>query len=166
MLTRGSLLLRVMQSQAAIRMVKLLGGSPTPISPSELYTALQQGIVDGAENNPPTFYLTRDYEICKYYTLDEHTSLPDELVIGTVAWNKLSKKEQQWLKEAAEESTKYQKEIWREAELEALEEVKKAGVEVFRVDKDAFREKVQPMYDEFSKDPKLKILIDKIQKTE
>lgn len=158
--------IRVMQSQAAIRMVKLLGGSPTPISPSELYTALQQGIVDGAENNPPTFYLTRDYEICKYYTLDEHTSLPDELVIGTPVWNKLSEKEQKWLKEAAVESTEYQKEIWREAELEALEEVKKAGVEIFRVDKDEFRAKVQPMYDEFAKEPKLKTLIEKIQKTE
>ncbi|WP_317191842.1 TRAP transporter substrate-binding protein [Salegentibacter maritimus] len=157
--------IRVMQNQAAIRMVKLLGGSPTPISPSELYTALQQGIVDGAENNPPTFHLTRDYEICKYYTLDEHTSLPDELVIGTPVWNKLSNEEQKWLKEAAVESTKYQKEIWREAELEALEEVKKAGVEIFRVDKDKFRAKVKPMYEEFAKNPQLKTLIDKIQKT-
>lgn len=157
--------IRVMQSQAAIRMVRLLGGSPTPIAPSELYTALQQGIVDGAENNPPTFYLTRDYEVCKYYTLDEHTAIPDELVIGTPVWNKLSKEEQKWLKEAAVESTKYQKKIWREAELHALEEVKKAGVEVFEVDKDEFRELVQPMYDEFALDPKLNSIIERIQQT-
>ncbi|MCM4157925.1 TRAP transporter substrate-binding protein [Gramella sp. AN32] len=158
--------LRVMESQTAIQMVKLLGGSPTPISSGELYTALQQGIVDGAENNPPTFYLTRDYEVCKYYILDEHTAIPDELVIGTPLWNKLTKQEQEWLKEAAVESTEYQKEIWRKAELHALEEVKKAGVTVFEAKKDEFKELVKPMYVEFALDPKMEILIEEIQNTE
>lgn len=65
--------IRVMESQTAIDMVKSFGGSPTPISWGELYTALQQGVVDGAENNPPSFYLSRHYEVCKYYIIDEHT---------------------------------------------------------------------------------------------
>ena len=65
---------RVMESQTAINMVKALGGSPTPIAWGELYTALQQGIVDGAENNLPSFYTSRHYEICKYYTMDQHTA--------------------------------------------------------------------------------------------
>jgi tripartite ATP-independent transporter DctP family solute receptor len=157
--------LRVMESNTAINMVKHLGGSPTPIAWGELYTALQQGIVDGAENNLPSFYLSRHYEVCKYFVVDEHTSLPDVLVISTLIWNKFSPQEQQWIKEAAEESSEYQKGIWREAELEALAEIQKAGVTVTIPDKDLFRAKVQPMYDEFSKDPGMKKIIEAIQET-
>lgn len=155
--------LRVMESATAINMVKSLGGSPTPIAWGELYTALQQGIVDGAENNLPSFYLSRHYEVCKYFVVDEHTSLPDELVISTLVWNKLSEQEQTWLKEAAMESSEYQKGIWREAELEALEEIQKAGVTVTVPNKELFRERVQPMYEEFSKDPEMKKIIEAIQ---
>jgi len=102
---------RVMESVTAIDMVRGLGGSPTPISWGELYTALQQGVVDGAENNPPSFYLSRHYEVCKYYTLDEHTMLPDVLIIGTQIWDKLSKQEQNWLQEAVDKSVKYQRKL-------------------------------------------------------
>lgn len=158
--------MRVMESQTAINMVKYLGGSPTPIAWGELYTALQQGIVDGAENNLPSFHLSRHYEVCKYYLVDEHTALPDELVIGTPVWNKLSGEQQTWLKEAAMESSEYQKELWREAELKALEEIKAAGVTVIQAEKEKFREKVQPMYDEFSKDPEMKQIIQDIQAVE
>lgn len=155
--------LRVMESQTAINMVKNLGGSPTPIAWGELYTALQQGIVDGAENNLPSFYLSRHYEVCKYFILDEHTALPDELVIGTPVWNQLSAQEQKWLKEAAMESSEYEKEIWRKAELHALEEIKKAGVQVIEANKDEFRDLVKPMYEEFSLDPEMRAIIEKIQ---
>lgn len=155
--------LRVMESQTAIEMVKNLGGSPTPIAWGELYTALQQGIVDGAENNLPSFYLSRHYEVCKYFIMDEHTALPDELVIGTPVWNKLSKQERQWLMEAAAESSEYQKEIWREAELDALKEIKKSGVTVYEARKDDFRELVKPMYDEFIKDQEMRKIIESIQ---
>lgn len=155
--------LRVMESNTAINMVKSLGGSPTPIAWGELYTALQQGIVDGAENNLPSFYLSRHYEVCKFFVVDEHTSLPDILVISTVIWNKFSPQEQKWIKEAAEESSEYQKVIWREAEMEALEEIKKAGVTITVPDKELFRAGVKPMYDEFSKDPEMKEIIEAIQ---
>ncbi|MDT0644645.1 TRAP transporter substrate-binding protein [Zunongwangia sp. F363] len=158
--------LRVMESQTAINMVKNLGGSPTPIAWGELYTALQQGIVDGAENNLPSFYLSRHYEVCKYFLVDEHTALPDELVIGTPVWNDLSEQEQQWLKEAAMESSEYEKKLWREAELEALEQIQEAGVTVIEADKEKFREKVQPMYKEFSQDPKMAKIIEEIQAVE
>ncbi|MBK5193688.1 MAG: TRAP transporter substrate-binding protein [Flavobacteriaceae bacterium] len=154
---------RVQESITAMNLVKSFGGSPTPIAWGELYTALQQGIVDGAENNLPSFYLSRHYEVCKYLILDEHTAIPDELLISTLVWNKLSLKEQQWLKEAAMESSEFQKKIWLEAELEALSEVQKAGVIVTRPDKDLFREKVQSMYKEFFQDPEMKKKIEAIQ---
>ena len=155
--------IRVQESITAMNLVKSFGGSPTPIAWGELYTALQQGIVDGAENNLPSFYLSRHYEVCKYLVLDEHTAIPDELLISTLVWNKLSLKEQQWLKEAAMESSEYQKGLWSKSELDALEEIKKAGVKVIRPDKDLFREKVQPMYKEFSQDPEMKKTIEAIQ---
>src|SRR5690606_1444948 len=79
--------IRVMESVTAMNMIKSMGGAPTPISSGELYTALQQGVVDGAENNPPTFYLSREYEVCKYFSLDEHTTIPDVLIMSTHLWN-------------------------------------------------------------------------------
>ena len=82
--------IRVQESQTAIDMVKSFGGSPTPISWGELYTALQQGVVDGAENNPPSFVSSNHFEVCKFYTLDEHTSIPDVLVMGTKFWDTLT----------------------------------------------------------------------------
>ncbi|TQI69321.1 tripartite ATP-independent transporter DctP family solute receptor [Gramella sp. Hel_I_59] len=155
--------LRVMESQTAINMVKNLGGSPTPIAWGELYTALQQGIVDGAENNLPSFHLSRHYEVCKYFLVDEHTALPDMLVIGTPVWNKLSDDEKKWLKEAAMESSEHQKKLWRDAELEALAKIKEAGVQVLQANKDEFRDMVQPMYDEFKEDADMKKIIEEIQ---
>ncbi|MBD0834161.1 TRAP transporter substrate-binding protein [Aestuariibaculum suncheonense] len=155
--------LRVMESVTAIEMVKALGGSPTPISWGELYTSLQQGVVDGAENNPPSFYLSRHYEVCKYYTLDEHTVLPDVLVIGTSTWNKLSKQEQEWLQASVDKSVAYQRKLWADAEEEALNEVQKAGVEVIRPDKTLFQEKVKTVYDGYKSDAVVSKLIEDIQ---
>lgn len=157
--------IRVMESQTAVNMVKNLGGSPTPIAWGELYTALQQGIVDGAENNLPSFYLSYHYEVCKYYIVDEHTALPDVLMISTIVWNKLSEQEKKWLEEAARESAVYEKKIWKEAEEHALEKIKEEGVEVIYPEKEAFRERVQPMYEAFMQDPEMERIIKGIQAT-
>ena len=157
--------IRVMESATAVDMVKELGGSPTPISWGELYTSLQQGVVDGAENNPPSFYLSRHYEVCKFYSLDEHTVLPDVLLIGTYVWDKLTEQEQKWLSAAVKESVKYQRILWAKAEEEALREVQKAGVEIFRPDKTLFADKVQPIYEGYKDDPEIYSLIKQIQQT-
>ena len=133
---------RVLPSRASIDMVKALGGSATPISWGELYTALQQGVVDGAENNPPSYYLSKHYETSKYYTLDEHTSVPDLLIISTRVWDGLSAQEQTWLKQAMAESTAYQRELWKKASEDALEKVAAAGVTIIRPDKKPFQDAV------------------------
>lgn len=138
--------IRVMKSITSVKMVQSLGGSATPIPWGELYTALQQGVVDGAENNPPSFYLSRHYEVCKYYSLDEHTAVPDILLMSTVVWNKLSAQEQQWVQEAVEESVVHQKKLWQEACDEAFREVQKGGVEITYPDKAPFREAVRDMH--------------------
>lgn len=157
--------IRVMESATAVNMVKALGGSPTPISWGELYTSLQQGVVDGAENNPPSFYLSRHYEVCKYYSLDEHTVLPDVLLIGTYAYDKLNEQEKKWLNESVKESVKYQRILWAEAEAEALREVQKAGVEITRPDKSLFAEKVAGIFESYKDDKEIYPLIKQIQET-
>ena len=101
--------------------------------------------------------------MCKYYIVDEHTALPDELLISTLIWDDLSNQEQKWVKEAAMESLEFEKKIWHEAELEALAEIKKAGVEVIYPDKEPFRKGVQSMYEEFSENEEMKKLIEEIQ---
>lgn len=161
----NGLKIRVMESVTAMDMVKSLGGSPTPISWGELYTSLQQGVVDGAENNPPSFYLSRHYEVCKYYSLDEHTVLPDVLIIGTHIWDKLSTQEKKWLKDAVDKSVIYQRKLWAEAEKEALDEVQKAGVTIVSPDKNLFEEKVQVVYNQYKKNKNISSLIDQIKKT-
>lgn len=155
--------IRVQESVMAMNLVRTLGGAPTPISWGELYTALQQGVVDGAENNPPSFVSSRHYEICKYYSLNEHTAVPDLLVIGTVAWNRLSSQEQEWVQEAADEAITYQRKVWVKAEQEALETVKAAGVTVTRPDKTVFAEKTKSLLDEYKDDPEMYGLIQRIQ---
>ncbi|WP_344715514.1 TRAP transporter substrate-binding protein [Winogradskyella damuponensis] len=158
--------IRVMESVTAMHMVTSLGGSPTPISSGELYTALQQGVVDGAENNPPTFYLSRHYEVCKYFSLDEHTTIPDVLIISTHLWETLSAQEKEWLQSAVDVSIEYQRKLWAKAELEALKAVKKAGVTVVKPDKTMFKNKVESIYESYKNDAQMYSLIKRIQESQ
>lgn len=157
---------RVQESKTAINLVRALGGAPTPISYGELYTALQQGVVDGAENNPPSFYTSRHYEVCKFYSLNEHTAVPDILLIGTVAWNNLDPQEQEWVQQAADEAKVKQRVLWAEAEAEALAAVQEAGVEVIRPDKAQFIEQTAVVLEEYLDDPSISGLIREIQAVE
>lgn len=155
--------IRVQASNTSINMVKSFGGSATPISWGELYTALQQGVVDGAENNHPSFYLSRHYEVAKYYSLNEHTIVPDILLISTVVWESLSPEEQQWLQEASDESAVVQRKLWNEAEQNALEKVKEAGVEIIIPDKEPFAKLVEPMYEGYRSEAEVYALIQEIK---
>uniref|UniRef100_UPI003217E581 TRAP transporter substrate-binding protein n=1 Tax=uncultured Draconibacterium sp. TaxID=1573823 RepID=UPI003217E581 len=162
----NGLKLRVMKSQTAMEMVRALGGSPTPISWGELYTALQSGVVDGAENNEPSLYTSHHYEVCKHYSLDEHTCVPDVLIISTTVWNNLSEQEQKWLQEAANESVPVQRKYWAESVEESLRVVQEAGVTIHRPDKSKFAEKVQPLLNKYKEDKVLGDLIRRIQAVE
>ena len=157
--------IRGIESVTAMNMIKSMGGAPTPISSGELHTALQQGVVDGAENNPPTFYLSREYEVCKYFSLDEHTTIPDVLIMSTHLWNSLNKEEQGWVQEAADASVQYQRKLWANAEEEALAAVEKAGVTISRPDKAPFMEKVTSVYDSYRDNTEIYSLIKRIQET-
>ena len=144
----ASVKIRVQESQAAMAMIRALGGNPTPISWGELYTALQQGVVDGAENNPPSFYLSRHYEVAPYYILDEHTSVPDVILISRYVWERLSEQQQAWLQQAVDESVDFQRAQWQLDTEAALAAVQEAGVQVISADKSQFQQQVSGLINE------------------
>ena len=144
----ASVKIRVQESQAAMAMIRALGGNPTPISWGELYTALQQGVVDGAENNPPSFYLSRHYEVAPYYILDEHTSVPDVILISRYVWERLSEQQQVWLQQAVDESVDFQRAQWQLDTEAALAAVQEAGVQVISADKSQFQQQVSGLINE------------------
>ena len=159
----AGLKIRVQKSNMAVSMVNALGGSPTPISWGELYTALQQGVVDGAENNLPSFYTSKHYKVCKYYSLNEHTAVPDVLLVGMDSWKRFSEQEKNWIKEAARESSIHQRQLWAESEKRSLEAIKAAGVEVIYPDKILFEEKTLGMSELFQDQPAILELIEQIR---
>lgn len=157
--------IRVMNSATAIEMVKAMGGAPTPIAWGELYSALAQGAVDGAENNPPSFFSNKHYEVCKHFSLDAHTRVPDMLLISTKVWTKLDPQTQKWLQQAAEESSVFQRKLWKEKTAEALEGAKAEGVTIYEVDTAAFAAKVAPML-ESVENPEVRELLGKFKEVE
>jgi len=155
--------IRVQESKTSKEMVNTLGGSATPIPWGELYSALQQGVVDGAENNAPSFVSSKHYEICKYYSINEHSAVPDVLLMSDRWWNILNEQEQKWLMEAVQESLQYERKAWAQAEKECLELVKANGVEVNYPDKAPFMELLSGTFDQFKDQPEIYELIEKIQ---
>jgi TRAP-type C4-dicarboxylate transport system substrate-binding protein len=156
--------IRVQESPTSMRMVRAMGGSPTPISWGELYTALQQGVVDGAENNPPSYFLSRHYEVAPYFVLNEHTAVPDVLVVGTPIWDGLSDQEKRWLQDAAEASAELEEALWRASTAEALQAVTEAGAEVIEMsgaDRAPFSSRVAAMLTDV--EPATRALIERIQ---
>ncbi len=153
---------RVQNDQMSVAMANTLGASATPMAYGELYTALQQNVVDGAENNIPSFVTSNHFEVCKYYIFDEHTLIPDVVIIGTKFWDLLSEQERKWLMDSAEESVAKQKQYWQETIVENMKMLKEAKVEFIYPDKGPFIEKAKPVMESLMQDPKLKEIIDKI----
>ncbi|MCB1120092.1 MAG: TRAP transporter substrate-binding protein [Verrucomicrobiae bacterium] len=154
--------IRVMSSKTAMDMIEVLGGSPTPIPFGELYTALQQSMVDGAENNPPSMYDTRHWEVAKYYSIDEHARIPDIVLFSQKIWETLSPQIQTWIQEAADESVIFQKRIWKEYVEECLVNLEKEGVSIYYPEKAPFQNLAKGMYSNFDGTP-VEALIKEIQ---
>lgn len=142
---------RVQPSPSAIRMVELLGGNPTPIDWGELYSALQQGVVSMAENNPTALTNARHGEVVSNFSLNEHTIIPSVVVISNVAWNGMSEEHQAAMRQAASEAQAFHSESWNETAMAALATGEsEMGVEINEVDKAPFIEAVMPMHDELA----------------
>ncbi|MDD7987449.1 TRAP transporter substrate-binding protein [Lentisphaera marina] len=130
--------IRVMGSRNCQDAINALGAQAQSIPYGELYSALQQRVVLGGENNPPSFVTSRHYEVCKYYSLNEHSRIPDMLVMSQVNWEKLTDEEQEIIQFAADESRKLQRQLWEEETSKALREVQKHGVAILYPDKVPF----------------------------
>lgn len=158
--------IRVQASPTTLKMVELMGGAPTPISFGEVYTAMQQGVVDGAENNVPSWVQTRHIEIANVLSEDEHTAIPDFLVISTKSWAKLTQQQQDILVQAASNSEIYQQKLWHKVDSDSRAKAKAMGATIVSVDKAPFRTAVKPLYDEFSKNAKQAELLAKFEMAE
>lgn len=156
---------RVQPSPTAVNMVKALGGNPTPLAYGELYTALQQKVVDAAENNIPSYTLSRHSEVSKIFSEDQHTMVPDVLVISTKIWNGLSEDNKKAIEQAAKEATQKMFTLWDIAESAEKQKAVAQGVKFAEVNKTAFKQAVEPMYLEIkNNDPTFYQLIEQIQK--
>lgn len=131
--------IRVMNSRTAMDMINAMGGSPCPITWGELYTALAQGTVDAAENNPPSFDTSRHFEVCKYFTFTAHQRIPDMVIMSTKVWDTLPQDVQVALQKAADESEVYQRKLWKEKTEQSLALAKEKGVELITPELDGFR---------------------------
>lgn len=143
--------IRVMASPVMINSMKAMGASGVPVAWGELYTALQTGVVDGAENNHPSLISMKFYEVSKFYTLDEHMRIPDVNIISTKVFEKLSKSQQAAILQAGVEATAYMRGAWKVAETEDLAKLKGLMKEIITVDKKPFMDAVGPLVKEESK---------------
>lgn len=159
--------IRVQESKLMVGLISCLGAVASPMPFSEVYSALQTGVIDGAENNLPSYYSTSHYEVAKYITLDGHTRVPEIIIASKLSWEKLSKEDQEIIRQAAKDSIPYQIKLWKEFEKSAEEKTKSAGciyTELTPEALDGFRKAVQPLYDELS--PELKEIVNQIRSVE
>ncbi len=155
--------IRVMQSETSIRTMKLLGASPIAMGQSEVYTSLQQGIIDGAENNEFALTIARHGEVAPYYTYDEHTRIPDIVLMSNMTKKKLTPTQLEALEEAVKESTELEKAKWAD-EMNKTRQLAESefGVKFFHVDHAEFKQAVQPIYEDLKQKPELYSLYQKI----
>lgn len=142
--------IRVMESPIMVDTINAMGGSATPMAYGELYTALQQGVLTGAENAPGNVYNDKFYEVTKYYSLTNHFRPPGVVAISLKVWNRLSKEDQATLQEEAKALQTYEIELTQKVEKDSLEQLKAKGMQINEVDFDAFQKAVKPVQDKFS----------------
>lgn len=154
--------MRVPESDMAMRMVSAMGGQPTPVPWSEVYSALQSKVVDGAENSISSFIEQRHCEVNKYFSFDEHTMTPDVVLISDLTWETLNDQEKDILKKAAKVAIEKEIEVWDKNDAINLQKAKDMGINLVEVDKQAFRDKTASFIDEERKKEGYSEIIDAI----
>ena len=146
--------IRVQESDLMADMITALGATPMKIVYSDVYSALEQGIVDGAENNWPSYQSTKHYKVAKYYTIDEHTRVPEIQLCSKVIWDQLDDSDRQIISECAKESALYERNLWQDREKSSREIAEKSGITVYELsaeEKQRFRDAVMPVYEKYCK---------------
>ncbi|MEP3046108.1 MAG: TRAP transporter substrate-binding protein [Roseibium sp.] len=158
---------RVMQSDIFVDMMSALGANATPMPFGEVYSALQTGVIDGAENNWPSYESTGHYEVAGYYTLDHHLIVPEVLVMSKSSWDKLSADDQAAVRQAAKDSVPVMRDLWAAREKASEEKVRASGVEVITdIDKEPFMAAMDSVYEKHVTSDKLKDLVARIRATD
>jgi len=153
---------RVMGNPMFVDMMNSLGGNGVSMGYDQVFNALQTGVVDGAENNPPSFVFDNHYQVAKFYTLDEHLIVPEMVVFSKKTWDTLSKEDQALLIKFGREAQMEERVLWGQYEKEALDKAKAAGIEIIEIsDKKAFQDAVKPVWDKYG--PKYADMIKRVQ---
>ncbi|ULJ72400.1 TRAP transporter substrate-binding protein [Rhizobium gallicum] len=154
---------RVIQSDIFVDMVAALGANATPMPYGEVYSAIETGVIDGAENNFPSYDTAKHAEVAKNYSLDEHTILPEVFVMNKVAFDKLTPEDQEIFKQAAKDSVAKQRELWAAKAAESRANVEKLGAQITTPDKQGFIDAMAPVYEKHVKDDVLKKMVEDVK---
>ena len=157
---------RVIQSDVFVDMVAALGASATPMPYGEVYSSIQTGVIDGAENNFPSYDTAGHFEVAKFYSLDEHTIVPEVFVMSKTAWDGLTAEDQEIFRQAARESMERQWELWDAQVATSRAKVEAAGSEVTEPEKQPFIDAMGPVYDKYVNTPELQDLVERIRATD
>jgi TRAP-type C4-dicarboxylate transport system substrate-binding protein len=153
---------RVIGNPIFVDMMNALGGNGISMGYDQVFSALQTGVIDGAENNMPSYVFSNHYTAAKYVTLTEHLIIPEMLVFSKRIWNTLSADDQNLIKKFAREAQLEEREFWNQYEQKALEKAKAAGSQIIEVsDKTPFQNAVKPVWDKYG--PKYQDMIKRIQ---
>jgi len=154
---------RVIQSDIFVDMVSALGANATPMPYGEVYSAIETGVIDGAENNFPSYDTAKHAEVAKNYSLDEHTILPEVFVMNKAAFDKLTPEDQEIFRQAAKDSVGKQRELWSAKVKESRAKVEAAGAQITNPEKQGFIDAMGPVYEKHVKDDKLKAMVEAIK---
>ena len=142
--------IRVPQSTVMIDSINAMGAGAVPVEYAEVYSSLQQGVIDGAENAPIAYYHMKHFEVAKYFSLTHHFRTPDIIIMSLNFWKKLPKEYQDAILEAAKETTLYERKLWTSEENDTLEKLKAAGVQINEVPNiQSFREQMKPIWEKY-----------------
>ncbi|OWV71579.1 C4-dicarboxylate ABC transporter [Rhizobium sp. R634] len=154
---------RVIQSDIFVDMVAALGANATPMPYGEVYSGIETGVIDGAENNFPSYDTAKHAEVAKNYSLDEHTILPEVFVMNKAAFDKLTPEDQEIFKQAAKDSVGKQRELWSAKVAESRGNVEKLGAQITTPEKQGFIDAMAPVYEKHVKDDVLKKMVEDVK---
>ncbi|MBX2835908.1 MAG: TRAP transporter substrate-binding protein [Gammaproteobacteria bacterium] len=156
---------RVMNNDLFVGMIESLGGNATPMAFAEVFQSIKTGVVDGAENNPPSYESTNHFEVAKYYSLSQHLIIPECLCMSKKTWDGLSDADKEIVKAAGAASAQTQRQLWQEREAASMEKVVAGGVEVNEIaDKGPFQDAMSAVYEQFlAASPELTDLVNMIR---
>jgi len=156
--------IRVMGNPMFVEMANAMGANGVPMGYDQVFTSLQTGVIDGAENNPPSFVFDNHYQVAKFYTVDEHLIVPEMLVMSKKTFDQLTPEDQANIKKFAREAQFEERKLWANYEQQAMDKAKGAGIQIIQIsdaDKKAFQAAVKPVWDKYG--PKYADMVKRIQ---